>query len=748
MGAEEVRVNMSRILVSISLFAFVSANAWTDVAEEDFTEEILARDTEPDIQFADADAESWKGLCQPGAKTKMDVTILVDGSWSIQESGWKASVKAAKKMASSFGDDARVAVSVFSYENEWITKGPFTTPAKAVAAVGRATFPQGSTNTADALTQTLSNIKKSGRKGAKQVVYVITDGMPTDVSATTKAAAEVRKVARLAFIPVGDDYLVNGFGDFPGMKAWASKPKAENVFYAKDFKKLETELQKAVVSTCKEDKPKKEEKVICHSQSKVPMDVSIVIDGSGSVQQAGWDYSVKAAKRMAGAFGAATRVSAAVFSTGFTWLTANPKAKKVPCPDTPGCSPDVKKHPYWCTKSGSPHYWQHNRKTCPKTCKTGAMCKTDDAFATPADAEKAIAGAKFPKGATATAGALDRVLSLIKTRGAKGATQVVYFITDGEPNSPNQKTAVSEATKAAAKLRKAARLIFIPVGKGAPVDRMKTWASKPASENVFYAKDFKALKHQLTKAVKSSCVDKAKAKESKTKAAEEKKAKDAEEKKTKAPERKSKAEEKKAKVEAEKLNKSREKDKTKEKAAEKKAKINNERKAKEKNSKVAVTRNSWTNWLNNWDQGVSYQTGGNQFLTGFGGLHHNGYEDRLFKVKVATIGTSQSASYWSGWVNNMDASFDFSCRSNYALVGLQSYHNNHYEDRRWKFKCASFRGVSVQHGGLTGYKNNMDQQLYSDCGGNNPIVGLASYHNNGYEDRRWRFRCGSIKPRL
>merc|ERR1712224_1163202 len=136
----------------------------------------------------------------------------------------------------------------------------------------------------------------------------------------------------------------------------------------------------------------------------------------------------------------------------------------------------------------------------------------------------------------------------------------------------------SEATKEAAKLRKAARLIFIPVGKGAPMDRMKTWASKPTSENVFYAKDFKALKHQLTKAVKSSCGnDKAKesktkaaAKESKTKAAAEKKTKAAEEKKTKVAEKKTKVEEKQAKVEAEKINKSREKDKKKEKAEKKK----------------------------------------------------------------------------------------------------------------------------------------------------------------------------------
>merc|ERR1712146_575827 len=56
---------------------------------------------------------------------------------------------------------------------------------------------------------------------------------------------------------------------------------------------------------------------------------------------------------------------------------------------------------------------------------------------------------------------------------------------------------------------------FIPVGKNAPVSRMKSWASKPTSKNVFYAKDFKVLKHQLKKAVKSTCNNKANEVESK-----------------------------------------------------------------------------------------------------------------------------------------------------------------------------------------------------------------------------------------
>jgi len=181
-----------------------------------------------------------------------------------------------------------------------------------------------------------------------------------------------------------------------------------------------------------------------------------------------------------------------------------PEPKKVPCPDTPDCDPVVKKHPNFCHAHSS-SYWKLNRERCPATCKTGKLCKVDDAFTSPAKAERAIAGAKFPNQATNTAGALSRALALIQNRGAKGAKQIVYVITDGEPNSPVAKTAVSETTKEAEKLRKAARLIFIPVGHSSLKSNMNKWATKPSSKNVFYAKDFKVLKSKIKTAVKSTC---------------------------------------------------------------------------------------------------------------------------------------------------------------------------------------------------------------------------------------------------
>merc|ERR1712138_258514 len=95
---------------------------------------------------------------------------------------------------------------------------------------------------------------------------------------------------------------------------------------------------------------------------------------------------------------------------------------------------------------------------------------------------------------------MGKTLSHIKSRGTKGAKQIVYVITDGRPNSEHR------TATAASQVRKVARLAFIPVGRGAPVSKMKSWAIKPTSANVFYAKDFKALSHQLKKAVKSTCL--------------------------------------------------------------------------------------------------------------------------------------------------------------------------------------------------------------------------------------------------
>merc|ERR1712072_385451 len=203
---------------------------------------------------------------------------------------------------------------------------------------------------------------------------------------------------------------------------------------------------------------------------------------------------------MAASFGVGSRVSAAVFSNGFEWLTkGSGPVKHEACPDERSNCARIAANG-WCSSKYS-QYWKTNQKLCPKSCKTGKLCKVESVktFTSPEKAAAAVALARWPKGSTNTAGELTKTLAHIKSRGTKGAKQIVYIITDGEPNS------VHDTALASAKLRKVARLAFIPVGQGAPVSRMKSWASKPTSANVFYAKNFKALNHQLRKAVKSTC---------------------------------------------------------------------------------------------------------------------------------------------------------------------------------------------------------------------------------------------------
>merc|ERR1719240_1562929 len=95
----------------------------------------------------------------------------------------------------------------------------------------------------------------------------------------------------------------------------------------------------------------------------------------------------------------------------------------------------------------------------------------------------------------------------------------------------------------------------------------------------------------------------------------------------------------------------------------------------------------------------------------------------------------------TGWVNNMDGRFDYTCPTNQAIVGFYSYHNNGNEDRKWRFYCASFHGVGFRQGAWPGWQTSWDAYWNLNCG-HNPAIGWSSYHDNRREDRRWRIRCG------
>merc|ERR1712224_1140594 len=130
-------------------------------------------------------------------------------------------------------------------------------------------------------------------------------------------------------------------------------------------------------------------------------------------------------------------------------------------------------------------------------------------------------------------------------------------------------------------------------------------------------------------------------------------------------------------------------------------------------SRIRARRHWWHGNINGWDGHMNWSIGGSTYISGLQSWHNNGREDRIFRPLLTTIGSSQYGRQWSGWVNNMDQYFAYSCPNNKAMVGMLSYHHNGYEDRRWRFMCAGFHGVGFRKGGWPGWQTNWDPTSHS-----------------------------------
>jgi uncharacterized protein with von Willebrand factor type A (vWA) domain len=100
-------------------------------------------------------------------------------------------------------------------------------------------------------------------------------------------------------------------------------------------------------------------------------------------------------------------------------------------------------------------------------------------------------GVVWPKGSTLTAAALATAETEI-TSSRADAQSIVIVVTDGRPMN------IRKTTEAARRLRKRSRLLWVPVTKKAPLQLVKTWASKPVADNVVALKDYKELEKPET----------------------------------------------------------------------------------------------------------------------------------------------------------------------------------------------------------------------------------------------------------
>jgi hypothetical protein len=188
----------------------------------------------------------------------LDVVLLIDGSGSLGQTGWDAEKKAAALFVDSFiqgGADTQMAVILFSGPSTW--GGVFQCTGASAATVDMATvckittvthfnsalatvksdiqamvWPEGSTLTSVALMAAKAELTL-GRSDAHSIIIVFTDGRPLSKRKTYQAALEVRKAARLVWVPV------TSYAPLSDIKQWATRRWQENVVVVKTFEDLE-----------------------------------------------------------------------------------------------------------------------------------------------------------------------------------------------------------------------------------------------------------------------------------------------------------------------------------------------------------------------------------------------------------------------------------------------------------------------------------------------------------------------------
>jgi len=199
------------------------------------------------------------------------------------------------------------------------------------------------------------------------------------------------------------------------------------------------------------------------------LDVVLMLDGSGSLGETGWEATKAFSKMLVTALAPGNvEFALMTFSGPRTWSGVS-KCMGEADPPPPG----EEAPPLDTEKTCMMKFVQHFEKLDAK--KTSAT----------------IDSMEFPKGGTLTSLALGTASAELMS-GRKDAPTVVLVVTDGRPLS------FKRTAEAARAIRKVARLMWVPVSKFAPLKSIKSWASRRWQENVVDVLGFKQLATPLT----------------------------------------------------------------------------------------------------------------------------------------------------------------------------------------------------------------------------------------------------------
>jgi len=225
----------------------------------------------PSSWASDAQYKVKCGVKPKQCKKELDIVFLLDGSGSLGETGWKAEIKTAEIFVDAFsgtGSKAEMAVILYSGPRTWggvyqcigrnakkvdqekvcmlKTVTPLTSNMATVrTSISGLTWPKGSTLTSLALMRAKAELS-NGRKDAKSIIVIITDGRPLSYRNTYYASRNARKSARLVWV------AVTRYAPLRYIKRWATQRWQENVVVVRQFADLEKPdvVNKVVANIC------------------------------------------------------------------------------------------------------------------------------------------------------------------------------------------------------------------------------------------------------------------------------------------------------------------------------------------------------------------------------------------------------------------------------------------------------------------------------------------------------------------
>jgi len=198
-----------------------------------------------------------------------DLVVAVDGSGSVQESGFDILKKFAETVISRYQTKyygrERVKIGICQFGNgEIMADGKTITPAISVQpltssksavmdAVKGLAFKKGFTNMAQAFATAEDMFTKNSRRSAYQAVLVISDGKPSFAFETTSQVEQLDEKSIMRYFVVVSDQGMNS-NAMTQIKSWASQPWSTNVVHVPGLDQLDGDIstwaQKAVTKFC------------------------------------------------------------------------------------------------------------------------------------------------------------------------------------------------------------------------------------------------------------------------------------------------------------------------------------------------------------------------------------------------------------------------------------------------------------------------------------------------------------------